>query len=182
MTWIFFVLGAVLCWGLYGPAVHRGQVALGLAGAEAGEVVRVGQTIVTVAQYDGVDAVFNVPASLMRQVSPDALITVTLTEDPSIRTTGRVREAAPTTSVDPTAHGEELAEAAHSGRSAAQVDPADRFVGRGGPEEAGTPDQPQGLAARHRLSCGQRSSAPPVSPPGRSLVRRSSGPRLQRHH
>jgi RND family efflux transporter MFP subunit len=64
-------------------------------GAEAGEVVRVGQTIVTVAQYNGIDAVFDVPASLMRQVSPDALITVTLTEDPSIHTTGRVREAAP---------------------------------------------------------------------------------------
>ena len=51
-------------------------------GAEAGEVVRAGQTIVTVAHYDGVDAVFDVPASLMRQVSPDALITVALTEDP----------------------------------------------------------------------------------------------------
>ena len=29
MNWIVFVLGAVLCWGLYGPALHRGQVALG---------------------------------------------------------------------------------------------------------------------------------------------------------
>ena len=41
-------------------------------GAEAGEVVRAGQMIVTVAQHDGADAVFDVPASLMRQVSPDA--------------------------------------------------------------------------------------------------------------
>jgi membrane fusion protein, multidrug efflux system len=64
-------------------------------GAEAGEVVRAGQTIVTVAHYDGVDAVFDVPASLMRQVSPDALIGVALTEDPGIHTTGRVRETAP---------------------------------------------------------------------------------------
>ncbi len=63
--------------------------------AEAGEVVRAGQTILTVAHYDGVDAVFDVPASLMRQVSPDALITVALTEDPKIRTTGHVRETAP---------------------------------------------------------------------------------------
>jgi len=31
----------------------------------------------------------------MRQISPDALITVALTEDPTIRTTGRVRETAP---------------------------------------------------------------------------------------
>jgi hypothetical protein len=29
MTWLIFVLGAVLSWGLYGPALHRGQVALG---------------------------------------------------------------------------------------------------------------------------------------------------------
>ena len=29
MNWVFFVLGAVACWGLYGPALHRGQVALG---------------------------------------------------------------------------------------------------------------------------------------------------------
>jgi hypothetical protein len=29
MTWLLFVLGAVLSWGLYGPALHKGQVALG---------------------------------------------------------------------------------------------------------------------------------------------------------
>jgi hypothetical protein len=29
MGWILFVAGAVLSWGLYGPALHRGQVALG---------------------------------------------------------------------------------------------------------------------------------------------------------
>ena len=68
--------------------------------AEAGEVVRAGQTIVTVAHYDGADAVFDVPASLMRQVSPDALITIALTDDPKIQTTGRVRETAP--QADPT--------------------------------------------------------------------------------
>jgi membrane fusion protein, multidrug efflux system len=64
-------------------------------GAEAGEVVRAGQTIVTVAHQDGADAVFDVPAALIRQVSPDALITISLHDDPSIRTTGRVRELAP---------------------------------------------------------------------------------------
>jgi RND family efflux transporter MFP subunit len=68
--------------------------------AEAGEVVRAGQTIVTVAHYDGADAVFDVPASLMRQVSPDALITIALTDDPNIQTTGRARETAP--QADPT--------------------------------------------------------------------------------
>jgi hypothetical protein len=29
MHWLVFVAGAVLSWGLYGPALHRGQVALG---------------------------------------------------------------------------------------------------------------------------------------------------------
>jgi RND family efflux transporter MFP subunit len=68
--------------------------------AEAGEVIRAGQTIVTVAHYDGADAVFDVPASLMRQISPDALITIALTDDPKIQTTGRARETAP--QADPT--------------------------------------------------------------------------------
>ncbi|TIU29483.1 MAG: efflux RND transporter periplasmic adaptor subunit, partial [Mesorhizobium sp.] len=64
-------------------------------GAEAGEVVRAGQTIVTVAHDDGADAVFDVPASLMRQVSPDALIEIALTDDPSIHAVGHLREVAP---------------------------------------------------------------------------------------
>jgi hypothetical protein len=29
MNWIWFAVGAVLSWGLYGPALHKGQVALG---------------------------------------------------------------------------------------------------------------------------------------------------------
>jgi len=64
-------------------------------GAEAGEVVRAGQMIVTVAHGDGADAVFDVPASLMRQVSRDALISISLTDDPAVHTVGRVRETAP---------------------------------------------------------------------------------------
>src|SRR5215210_6143785 len=28
-TWIAFALGAALCWGIYGPILHKGQVALG---------------------------------------------------------------------------------------------------------------------------------------------------------
>ena len=61
-------------------------------GAEAGEVVRAGQMIVTVAHGDGADAVFDVPASLFRQVSPDALISIALTDDPTVHTVGQVRE------------------------------------------------------------------------------------------
>lgn len=29
MLWVLFALGAVLSWGMYGPALHKGQVALG---------------------------------------------------------------------------------------------------------------------------------------------------------
>ncbi|MEP7363182.1 MAG: hypothetical protein ABI972_08000 [Acidobacteriota bacterium] len=29
MNWVMFVIGAVLCWGTYGPILHKGQVALG---------------------------------------------------------------------------------------------------------------------------------------------------------
>jgi len=29
MNWLLFVLGAVLSWGLYGPMLHKGQLALG---------------------------------------------------------------------------------------------------------------------------------------------------------
>jgi hypothetical protein len=29
VNWVFFVAGAVLSWGLYGPMLHKGQVALG---------------------------------------------------------------------------------------------------------------------------------------------------------
>ena len=61
-------------------------------GAEAGEVVRAGQMIVTVAHDDGADAVFDVPAILFRQVSPDALISIALTDDPTVHTVGQVRE------------------------------------------------------------------------------------------
>ena len=29
MVWVFFAFGAALSWGLYGPALHKGQVQLG---------------------------------------------------------------------------------------------------------------------------------------------------------
>ena len=64
-------------------------------GAEAGEVIRAGQMVVTVAHGDGADAVFDVPATLFRQVSPDALISIALTDDPTVHAVGHVRETAP---------------------------------------------------------------------------------------
>jgi RND family efflux transporter MFP subunit len=66
-----------------------------VVGAEAGEVVRAGQTVVRVARQGGKDAVFNVPAQMIRNAPPDPLVTVALADDPAITATGHVREVAP---------------------------------------------------------------------------------------
>lgn len=64
-------------------------------GAEPGEVVQAGQMIVQLARQGGRDAVFDVPAQVIRAAPPDPEIAVFLTDDPSIRAIGRVREVAP---------------------------------------------------------------------------------------
>jgi RND family efflux transporter MFP subunit len=64
-------------------------------GAEPGEVVQAGQMIVRLARHGGRDAVFDVPAQLLRSAPSDAEITVRLTDDPGVTATGRVREVAP---------------------------------------------------------------------------------------
>jgi RND family efflux transporter MFP subunit len=61
-------------------------------GAEPGEVVQAGQMIVRIARQDGRDAVFDVPAQLLRSAPSDAEIAVHLTEDPTVAAIGRVRE------------------------------------------------------------------------------------------
>jgi RND family efflux transporter MFP subunit len=63
-------------------------------GAEPGEVVQAGQMIVRLARQNGRDAVFDVPAQVLRTAPPDPEIEVFLTEDPEIRAVGRVREVA----------------------------------------------------------------------------------------
>ena len=63
-------------------------------GAEPGEVVQAGQMIVRLARQGGRDAVFDVPAQLLRSAPSDSQITVRLTDDPSVMATGRVREVA----------------------------------------------------------------------------------------
>ena len=50
--------------------------------AEAGEVVQPGQSIFTVARQDGRDAVFDVPAQVLRAAPADAVITIALADDP----------------------------------------------------------------------------------------------------
>jgi len=61
-------------------------------GAEPGEVVQAGQMIVRIARQNGRDAVFDVPAQLLRSAPTDAEISVHLSEDPTVTATGRVRE------------------------------------------------------------------------------------------
>lgn len=64
-------------------------------GAEPGEVIRAGQMIVTVAQHNGIDAVFDVPDSLMRRLKREVTVIVALTDDSKIQATGQVREVSP---------------------------------------------------------------------------------------
>ncbi len=69
-------------------------------GAESGEVVAAGRMIVQIARQDGRDAVFDVPAQLLRLASDAPLVDVVLSDDPTVKATGRVREVAP--QADPT--------------------------------------------------------------------------------
>jgi RND family efflux transporter MFP subunit len=66
-------------------------------GAEPGEVVRAGQTVVQLVRQDGRDAVFDVPEQLIRSGPRDPLVQIALTNEPTVRATGRVREVAPQT-------------------------------------------------------------------------------------
>ena len=63
-------------------------------GPSAGEVVQAGQMIVRLARHDGRDAVFDVPAQLIRSAPSDPQITVSLTDDLTVTARGRIREVA----------------------------------------------------------------------------------------
>src|ERR1700737_706394 len=64
-------------------------------GAEPGEVVHAGQMIVQLARQGERDAVFDVPEVFMRTGPRDPLVQIALTNDPTVRATGRVREVSP---------------------------------------------------------------------------------------
>ena len=64
-------------------------------GPAAGEVVQPGQSIVRVARKDGRDAVFDIPAQVLRTAPSDPEIRVSLTDDPAVTAQGRIREVAP---------------------------------------------------------------------------------------
>jgi RND family efflux transporter MFP subunit len=64
-------------------------------GPRMGEVVQTGQPILKLARQDGRDAVFDVPAQVLRSAPSDPDIVVTLTDDASVTAQGRVRQVAP---------------------------------------------------------------------------------------
>ncbi len=63
--------------------------------AETGEVVQAGQMVFTVARDSGWDAVFDVPAQVLRTAPPTADVILALTDDPSVTAKGRVRQVDP---------------------------------------------------------------------------------------
>lgn len=65
-------------------------------GAEPGEVVQAGQMIVRIARpSEGIDAVFDVPARMLREAPQYPQITIRLSDAPEISVAGRVREVSP---------------------------------------------------------------------------------------
>jgi RND family efflux transporter MFP subunit len=64
-------------------------------GAESGEVVQAGQMIFQVARKEGWDAVFDVPAQVIRSAPADPNIVVALTDDASVTAKGSVRQVDP---------------------------------------------------------------------------------------
>jgi RND family efflux transporter MFP subunit len=77
------------------------QLKAGLTGtvtsraAESGEVVQAGQMVFMVARDSGWDAVFDVPAQVLRTAPGDADVIIALTDDPNITAKGRVRQVDP---------------------------------------------------------------------------------------
>lgn len=65
-------------------------------GAEPGEVVQAGQMVFVLAHQEGRDAVFDMPAQIIRDgMSPHQEIDVWLADNPAIKTVGHVREISP---------------------------------------------------------------------------------------
>ena len=69
--------------------------AITAVGAEPGEVVRAGQMILQLAHDGPRDAVFDVSEQIMRTGPRNPDVTIVLTNDPSVKATGNVREVAP---------------------------------------------------------------------------------------
>lgn len=63
--------------------------------AERGEVVQAGQLIFRLARQGGWDAVFDVPARVLNVARRDAAVALSLTDDPGVTATGRIRQLDP---------------------------------------------------------------------------------------
>ncbi|GLR84458.1 RND transporter [Bradyrhizobium iriomotense] len=63
-------------------------------GPSAGEVVQAGQMIARIARQDGRDAVFDVPAQMVRAAPTGVQVTVGLTDDSKVTAQGRIRQIA----------------------------------------------------------------------------------------
>jgi RND family efflux transporter MFP subunit len=68
--------------------------------AEAGQVVEAAQAVFTVARDGARDAVFDIYETLLTKPPTEEIIAITLVSNPSIKTSGKVREISPT--IDPT--------------------------------------------------------------------------------
>jgi membrane fusion protein, multidrug efflux system len=79
----------------YATLTADGSGTVTARGAEPGEVVQAGQMIVRLARQGGLDAVFDVPAQVLRSAPAGSQISVRLADDPSVTATGQVREVAP---------------------------------------------------------------------------------------
>jgi len=64
-------------------------------GAEPGEIVQAGRSVVQIARQGGRDAVFDVPPAIKDAAPSNPNITVTLASDPKISAAGSVREVSP---------------------------------------------------------------------------------------
>ncbi len=71
--------------------------------AEAGQVIQAGQTVFTIAQDGPRDAVFTVSETLLAEPPESRKVDIVLQADPSVRTTGTVREISP--ALDPSSGG-----------------------------------------------------------------------------
>ena len=63
--------------------------------AEVGEVVQASQLIFRMARQGGWDAVFDVPARVLNTAPSDTPVALSLTDDPTVTATGRVRQVDP---------------------------------------------------------------------------------------
>jgi RND family efflux transporter MFP subunit len=74
--------------------VDAGGIVIATA-AEPSEVVQAGQLIVRIAPKGGRDAVFDVPGQGLRSAPREPRVDVSLTDDPTVTASGRVREVSP---------------------------------------------------------------------------------------